>query len=213
MHLPTVHSHRLAALLSTAIALLAFSGCTSLIAPRPDPARYYVLTPGEPSDKTLPAAASPSLSLAVETFRIPAYLDRSELVWNIAENRLGISDTDLWLEPLAKSGARIFAHNLARHLGTKSLTYPPAIANNANALRISVDIAQFEIHPGSEVRLQANWTLSGNTHANEENGSSSIRIPLPVNSGLDACVRAMSRALDQLAVQIAGHLQQRKKGA
>jgi uncharacterized lipoprotein YmbA len=168
------------------------------------------------SEKT-PPATHPAPNLALETFRIPAYLDRSELVWNTSENRLAISDTDLWLEPLSKAGARVFAHDLARHLGTKTFTYPPSIPNNANALRIAVDIAQFEIHPGSEIRLQANWTLSENapitaatgTATTTTDGTATIRIPLPVNSSLDTCVRAMSSALDQLSIQIADHIRER----
>jgi uncharacterized lipoprotein YmbA len=200
--------------LAIASFLLLLPGC--VLTPKQDPARYYVLPvaesaapaekapPPDPADVPIPA------NLNIVSFRIPAYLDRSELVWHTTGNRVAISDTDLWLEPLSKSAARVFAHDLARRLGVKSVSYPPAALPLPQALQVSVDIFQFQIHPNTEVLLQANWQLTGPDKFSED-GTSTLRVPLPANSGLDTSVRAMSTALDQLAAEITQRLHQRKK--
>ena len=193
--------------LAVASFLLLLPGCTSLLAPKSDPARYYVLTATEPAGNAAASAGSPvAAHLNIASFRIPAYLDRSEIVWHTAGNRVAISDTDLWLEPLSKGSARVFSQYLARHLGSQSVTYPPATAT-AQDVRVSVDVLQFQIHPNADILLQANWQFSG-PDLDKQSSTFTLRVPLPANSSLDTSVSAMSAALDKFASEIARHIQQ-----
>jgi uncharacterized lipoprotein YmbA len=205
------------ALLLAALAL-PVSACTFSLLPQrgTDATRYYVLSLAPPpprpagaaADSPAPAAASAArrATVSVAGMRLPAYLDRSEIVLRPAENRLDALSSDLWLEHLGKACARVFTHDLALRLGGGA---PAALAGSGhaggNGVVVRADIVQFEGYPGEFVLLRARWTLS---KADDDETPLSadeceVRVPLQGKPGVENYVNGMSRALDEFAGVVA----------
>ena len=73
------------------------SGC-SILEPREDPTRFFVLSPG--GAETLAPESDAKLSITVGPLRLPAYLLRPEIVTRAGENELDPSPFDRWAEPI-----------------------------------------------------------------------------------------------------------------
>jgi uncharacterized lipoprotein YmbA len=201
-----------------AIAIFAAAattaGCSSILAPRPDPARYYVLTSADaPATAVRANAALETLragGLRLDSFRLPDLYDRAELVWHTAPNRLAISDTDRWLEPLPKAAARVFAQALAGNTGLDWLPYPPSTGTGREH-RLAMDVTQLEIRLDcSEVRLRARWQYvpaasAPSATSAARTGALSLTVPLAASSPEGVAV-ALSRAFDTLATRVAGEV-------
>ncbi|MDR2845283.1 MAG: ABC-type transport auxiliary lipoprotein family protein, partial [Puniceicoccales bacterium] len=66
-------------------APLLLAGCSLWPQPAADPSRYYVLSTA-PAAAPTEADARPDIALSVARIQLPAYLDRTELVFSPAEN-------------------------------------------------------------------------------------------------------------------------------
>src|SRR5262249_35436468 len=82
-----VSAHRLV------FAVLLVAGC-SILAPRPDPFRFVVLTPLTDTDATSPRRDG--LVVGVGPVALPGYLRRPEMATRVAPNRIAFSDTVRW---------------------------------------------------------------------------------------------------------------------
>ena len=194
-------------LLSSAVLACALlTACGPILEPQPDTAHYYHL-----SDTTLPSPAPPAplpaLALSVPRLRIPAYLDRSEIVLR-ADNRLRIDNNNLWLEPLGQAATRIFSARLARRLGTEKLALAPTLDLYPDALQIHVNLLQFDGPLSGDFVLHAYWNITATADgAPLLSRESHIVIPPPQPS-YAAYVDTMTLALDWLAEEIAAQIRQ-----
>ena len=115
-------THRLSRLWLTS-ALLAGGLCACATSP---PSKFYILAP-------LPAAESPRSAerradhpaLGIGPIKLPAYLDRSEIVTRSGRNSLKVADFDRWGEPVTDTFMRVLAANLALLLNTKQVSLFP----------------------------------------------------------------------------------------
>ena len=76
------------------------AGCSSLLDPRPDPSRFYVLDPTaapEPAEETL---ADDGTSVGLGPVRIADYLRRPEMVTRTGASEIEPSNVDRWGESL-----------------------------------------------------------------------------------------------------------------
>ncbi|MDR1497144.1 MAG: PqiC family protein [Puniceicoccales bacterium] len=168
------------------------------LAPKPPPT-----TPpaGAAAARTTPTPPLQRLTARVANIRLPAYLDRSEIVLRPTENRLDALSHDLWLEPPAKACSRVFAHNLAQHLHGSN----PPNSTARDAVVVRVDIVQFDGYPGETVLLRARWKLS-RTDDNEtplSEGEHTVQTSLQGKPGIENYVNGMSRAIDAFADAVA----------
>jgi len=140
------------------VLVVAIAGCT-LLAPRPDRNRYFVLASSAPAGRgdPVPATASPP-TLAIAAIGTPAYLDRSEIATRVGETRVVYSGLDRWAEPLSAGFTRVLAENLALRLAPRRLVvYPELTAAPDAALR--VELVRFEANDAGRVELWARWSL------------------------------------------------------
>src|SRR5262249_18835193 len=104
-------------LIGLAVSILA--GCSSVLAPRPDPSRFFALTAetGASSEGTAQnVAAAGGLTYGVGPVSIPDYLDRNEICMRLSASELAYSPTDRWAAPLRVSIPTVLAQDLARQL-------------------------------------------------------------------------------------------------
>lgn len=193
-------SRKRAALLATwSITLLA--GC-SFLSPRPDLTRYYVLTAVASADSTPPAHSLSHLAIGLGPVKLPDYLSHSEVVTRVAPNRVELSATDRWAEPLDESFRRVLARNLATALGTDQVMPFPWDPSVALDYKIEVTVEHFERDASGGTQLAASWSIrdgrnGGLLESRQANFAESG------TGGIEGSATALSADLSDLSRQLA----------
>jgi uncharacterized lipoprotein YmbA len=206
---------RLTSLVFLAIsALVLAAGCSSILAPRPDPTKFYVLTPLANTDAAQPAppAAHP-LAIGLGPINFPDYLAHLEVVTRVSPNRVDLSATDRWAEPLEDSFRRVLALNLATLLGTDRIVPFPWYASAENKLnyRIEITVERFERDGSGGTQLVANWIIRGGHSdrplvsrlSNFSESAATASGAAASGTSMDAAAAALSADLSDLSKQIA----------
>jgi uncharacterized protein len=147
------------AVLWSGVCTLAISsmlvGCT-VLAPRPDPSRFFVLSP-------LGAAAQPgasqAASLGVGPIRFPHYLDRPEVVTRVGPNEVRPAEFDYWAGSLSRQFETVLAENLQTLVGAERVQIYPWYAKAAPDLAVEVEVIRFEASSNDRVELAARWRI------------------------------------------------------
>jgi uncharacterized lipoprotein YmbA len=186
--------------LPAALALCLATGCT-LLAPAPDPSRFYVL-----SARSTAAADGSALALGVGPVRLAGYLAVSEIQVRASATELERSLVDRWAEPLEEGITRVLAQNLSAELGTREVVLFPWYAEQSPSHQVQLSVRRFELEPdGSgalEVRYEVTALGAGGSHRIRD-----VEIRKPAASGdVASSVAALSEALAELARQIAADL-------
>ncbi len=181
------------------LALLMLSSC---LGRTPAPV-FYTLSAVIP-----PAAAGANddpITLAVGPATLPSYLDRSQLVTRVG-NRLSYDQYRRWAAPLESELLRVLGADLGALLHTDRVAIYPTEPSVAVDYRVLLQVEQFDGSPGSEVVLQARWSI---TRPRAEKpaaiGFSKIHQPAPGGDG-DRFVQAHSEAVGALSREIAARL-------
>ncbi len=187
-----------------ALALLvSLAGCGSTRS-----SRFYVLTPHPPTTAAR-AAANDQLALGIGPVALPLLLDRPQLVWRLSASERSLSEYSRWAEPLDANMARVLAENLAPRLGTERVFVDPFPASVPLDYRVSLDIVRCDAGPSGDLVLAVRWSLFDGT-SREHLGTRLTTLSEPLSGSQDpgALVAAMSRALgelaDEIAIRIAG---------
>jgi uncharacterized lipoprotein YmbA len=195
----------LLALLSLPLA----PGCT-LFSPRPEPSKFYVLTALAASQSTIPAAPAPSrLAIGLGPVNMPDYLEHLEVVTRVASNRIELSSTDRWAEPLDESFRRVLARNLAMLLGTDQVVLFPWYASARLDYKIELTVDRFERDGAGGTLLAAQWVIRDGRSgrlllARQSNFAQSIRAQTGAGGGeMERAAAALSADLGDLSKQIA----------
>jgi uncharacterized lipoprotein YmbA len=138
------------------LGLLLVSGC-SILSPRPDPSRFFTLTPIAEPGPNPGALAGHVLGIGPITF--PPYLDRPELVTRVGPNEVRSAAFDYWAGSLAKQFETTLSHDLQALLGPSSVQSYPWYAGGQPDLVVEVDVAEFERAIDGQAHLQAGWRL------------------------------------------------------
>ena len=112
--------------MAMATAWLVLLGCSAL-EPKPDPSRFFTLTPvAQSNQKAIEVSSNPSgISLGIGPVKLPGYLDREQLVTRVSQNRFQVSENDRWAEPLTENFIRVLMENLtALAPAARLVTYP-----------------------------------------------------------------------------------------
>ena len=195
-------------MISVTIALgllgLSLAGCGSLFPkPSPNPSRIFVLfsplQTAERQDLDRPG----QISLGVGPVRLPAYLDRREIVTRVAQNRFDLSENDRWAEPLDENFTHVLAQNLSVLLGSdRIITYPWPLDKRPR-YRVQIDVFRFEVNSAGEAELTARWAVVDETGKEAPNLNES-RLSRPAkDKSTDAYVTALSETVSDLSQEIA----------
>lgn len=187
-----------------AVAMLA-GGC--LFSPRPDRSKYFVLSPEAAHGAALvpsSTGAANQLIVGLGPIKLPEYLDRPEVVTRVAPNRLELSPTDRWAEPLSSDFRQVIAQDLSAGLGTQMIIFYPWYRTTRIDYQVTLDVYRFERDSHGTVTLVAHWQVF--------DGSGAIRyatdstITETAGSG-EPGAAALSRAVGSLAAQISSSIE------
>lgn len=117
------------------------------------PSHFYRLTPGSGA---LGSEHNPSVGIG--PIEIPEFLNRSALVYTQGGNRLLVSGTDLWGEPLAQGVQRIVGLNLAQLLNTQNLSYFPWDSRHPPQYGVKIRVLDLDSNE-QQATLTADWQL------------------------------------------------------
>jgi len=146
------------ALLLSALAVGAFSGCLSF-KPVEDLTRFYVLTAQAPSEP-LPGAARLTNLVVVAAVEMPAYLDNPRIAVRRDEHRLDYSDLHQWAEPLRESINRGLRDSLTALLGSERVWPVSHRGPAGDVIEVQVSLSRFEFVSDQGARLVADWRLA-----------------------------------------------------
>ncbi len=197
-------------LMKTTLAGLLCGGCASA------PVNYYTLVPPISSSRAVPAAGC--CSVEIKRVRIPAEVDRPELVTRRSGQQLTVLGNDLWLAPLRdeiRSGlmSRI-DDRLAESVPAGSAPAEPASPGSAlsapparsRKFLVFVDVDRFESEPARYALVQADWRVESIDSAKGTAPTCETTAQVDVQSGVSALVLGHQQAIAQVADQIARYI-------
>ena len=143
-----------------AVVGLSLAGCGTF-SPRPDPSRFFTLSSlpqmaqASPKDSTGPE----KMFLGIGPIKFPGYLDRQEIVVRSGQNRLEVSETDLWGEPLQDNFSQVLSENLALLLNTDLIIVYPWSPANRPRYHVEIEVLRFEANSEHNGQLFARWSV------------------------------------------------------
>lgn len=183
----------------SAAALTLLCAC-SILEPREDPTRFFVLSPAAGAGA---APGDPELLIALGPVRLPDYLLRPEVVRRVGPNQLEPARVDRWGEPIDRALVRVLCLDLAALLPRSAVVPFPAPPGEKPALQVGIDVSAFEADRAGATRLEARWRIRGG----DEETVRESRLEREAESGETAAtVAAMSALLAELAAEIAAEL-------
>jgi uncharacterized protein len=191
-----------------ALAVSMSAGCSSVLAPRPDPSRFFALsaeTGASSEGSTQNVAAVASLTYGVGPVRIPDYLDRNEICTRLSASELSYSPTDRWAAPLRASIPTVLAQDLARRLGQGNVVIYPWLGEKVD-YQIEVDVLRFEANADGKSYLAARWVVRKAADGRALVARDSSYAQDAASKSTTASVEALSATLDELGRDIAASL-------
>jgi uncharacterized lipoprotein YmbA len=179
------------------VALALLAGCVSL-EPKPDRTRYYLLeTEAGPPD----AARAAVPVLGVGPVRLPAYLDRPEIVTRAGAARIEVASVERWAAPLDVLFADALTEGLRAAVPAREVSAWPWPVGAAPEWSTSVDVLRFDAEPDGTAVLEARWIVRrGGAVATQGATTARERAAAPDTA---ARVAALGRAIRSLARDIA----------
>ena len=200
------------------IALVAgvLGGCGSLLSPRPDATKFYLLTPTSETATAsaapapaAPAGAGGSFTLGLGPVKLPPYLDRLEVVTRAAPNRVELSKADRWGESLPNNFSSVLLRDLSADVGTQRIVPFPWYSTTHVDVAVQVDVYRFETDAQGSAQLTAKWTITDGTDKNVVLYSAESSFAQSSKPGdMTDAAAALSRTVADLSRQIAGAVQQ-----
>jgi len=144
-------------------------------------------------------------AVGIREIKLPAYLDRPQIVTRVGENELVLSYSHQWAEPLSQSVSRVLVEALDARMPTVEVLlfpWPKAYAQDAE---IRLHIHQFEIVDQQNCVLNVDWWIMSTASITVYTDQSIITVSAD-NKDYQAFVTAQSKALEQLSAQIANKL-------
>jgi uncharacterized protein len=183
------------------IAALA-SACASA------PAHYYTLV--RESGRDTPAAAAASYRVEVEPVRIPAQVDRLELVTWLPDGSLSIADNERWIAPIADELRSALSIDLAQQLGESEAGASPL---GSVSVSVRTEIERFESAPYRYALIEATWRIDLKAQGKDVRMECRTRAYEKVSGGYPELVRGYQRAITRIAREIAGVARESVTGA
>lgn len=164
----------------------------------PPPVEYVLGTTPVATATTIPETGLPVIE--VKRVQLPDYLDTTAILER-SGNRLIPSSASRWGERLSVGMTRTLAASLAERLPGMVVTATPPLVRPAK--QVLVDVEVFEPREGHQVVLVARWTLLDGASRQVLLAERASLVETVAGSGDSVVVEAMSRALDDLADQLA----------
>lgn len=175
------------------------------------PAKFYTLSSmplEKPNEKAAPSEKN--TVIAIGPIEIPEYLDRMEIVARADNNRLNISEFDLWGGSLKTDISRVLVENIGILLDGDGLAVIPWKTSMTGSYRVPVIINRLDGIPGDTLTLKAQWSLVDKDEKTPLTFREIIRAKPIKGSTYSAIVASMSEALADLSKSIAESIKSKK---
>ena len=183
---------------------LSLAGCSSFLPkPEPNPSRIFVLFSDIEAAERQNSDPSGQISLGVGPVRLPAYLDRREIVMRVAPSRFDLSENDRWAEPLAENLTHVLAQNLSILLGSDQIIPYPWPLDQKPRYRVQIQVLRFECNSAGEAQLSARWAVIDDTGKETPNLKASHLTRQAKEKSTDGSVAALSETVADLSREIA----------
>jgi hypothetical protein len=189
------------------LLIASLAGC-ALGSARPDRSTFFALAASEP-DGAVPAG-SWDAALGLGPVAIPGYLDRPQLVTRVGPNELKLAPVARWAEPLREGIGRALQQDLAAASGARQVALYPWPPTTHVDLAVAVDVLRFEPGARGDIELAARWSVRDTVHGRVLAVRESRLLEPLEGAGYGAEVAALSRALGQLAHEMAAALREVK---
>ena len=188
------------------ILVLAAAGCVTKPSP---PASFYMVGPLAPAPASVPAETkNPKAMIAVETVRVPAYLDRNQIVTTEDGTQYYLADFNHWAEPLSDSLTRTVAENLSRMLAGESADVFPSARAIPFDYSVNVEVLRLDGRMNDHVTLDARWAIFGPDERDLLHVSKSQYRETVGGNTYKELVTAYSRAVENLCRDVAASLKE-----
>ena len=189
------------------LACICAMACVRVGQQQNHPWRLFTLRPlSETEAEQAAATSSPGpvqSAIGVGPIHLPGYLDQDQVVTRMSQNRVTLSETDRWAEPLENNIAQVLAQNLSMLLQTDQVILHPWPAQQRPTYQLEIDVLSFETDTAGTAHLAARWFLhevtSRQTIAERE-----IRLTASgAGISTEQSVASLSKALGEFSVGIA----------
>jgi uncharacterized lipoprotein YmbA len=159
--------------------------------------RFYTLVPE--SGRNPSGAVAAGYRLEVDPVRIPAQVDRLELVTRLPGGGIAIADGDRWIAPVADELQNALSVELLHRLDGAD----PAEATGSVSLSVRLNVERFESSPNRYALIEASWHLELGAGGKDVRVVCRTRAYEQVRDGYPDMVRGYQRAVAVIADQIA----------
>ena len=189
---------RVRVVLGAAALALTMAGC-SLLEPKPDTSRYFML-------RALSSEQGPALDglvLGLGPVAIPDYLDSNEMIDLVGPYEVRYSAQNRWVEPLGGQIVRTLTENLEALLSPDAIVRHPWFAQDGVQLQVEVVFDPIRMDGSGAWTGSARWVVRApGTRVGLERGDVSFELgagSIPP----DQIATALSTELDGLTAAIA----------
>ena len=159
--------------------------------------RFYTLVPE--SGHHASTALEAGYRLQVDPVRIPAQVDRLELVTRLPDGGIAIADGDQWIAPVADELQNALSVELRHRLAGAD----PADATGSDSVSVRLNVERFESSPNRYALIEASWRLELKEAGKQVRVVCRTRAYEQVSGGYPEMVRGYQRAVALIADQIA----------
>ncbi len=178
---------------------LMFSGCKSTN----PPVMFYTLTAMQPEGVAGSQKHHEEIRIGIGPARFPKLIDRPQIVTRTAANKVDLAEFHRWGGSLNQEFINVLAENIILLTGSRQVLVYPWSGTFSPTWQIGFDVHQFDGTLGGSVLLNVTWTIkvASSDSKNVVVKKSVINQPVAGN-GYDAVVKAQSKALEALSLEI-----------
>jgi|GEM_PF-1224255 len=189
-------------------------GCSSLLAAKPDPTRYWVL--GSANATAAAAAGSETITssdvhIGIGPVTLPEYLKDRHVLVRSGANQLEGLPADYWAEPLDAGFPRALLYDVSQAMHTGSAVLYPWYSSKRVRWAVPIDVLQFETSASGEGLLVARWRVIDEPDGTVAFASEShIVEPAsgPAGESTEQRVAVLRRSVTRLAGEIAARIEE-----
>lgn len=187
------------------LACISLTACVHVGQQQLQPWRLFSLSP-LPEARQAGVIDSSGLAqpaIWVGPIHLPAYLDQDQIVTRISQNRLTLSESARWAEPLTDNIAHVLAQNLSMLLQTDQVTVHPWPGRQRPTYQVEIEVVSFETDTAGTAHLAARWFLR-NVACRQMIAEKEARLTAPAaGNSTEQTVASLSKALGDFSVAIA----------
>jgi uncharacterized lipoprotein YmbA len=187
------------------LAALILAACGAL-EPRPDPTRFYVLTPATDGTSAASARFAP-VAIGLGPVTLPSYLARTDIATRVGPHQIEYNPVARWAEPLQTNLVRVLAHDLEQTLGPGTVVIFPWFGAARLQYVVEVDVQRFETDGTGTATLAAEWAIRDAATRTLLAGDDTQVSEPAASPDTAGSVAALSRALAVLGNELAAGLQ------